>query len=464
MANTREPTGSAFESRGTFFIRITTAPKTRVPKVAPWCTSLDDAHARATAVQKLVNRLRAVAATEFIAGLVDAGATADAEKMAALERFVDGVALKEIETVPVGESSDRPMTFERFAKQWTDGELHRLHPDHVRDKDHADDKSRLTKYVNPVIGPRLLSSIELADADRVMSKLPRELEPGTRRHIAQALGRVLKLAVYPGGHIKASPIPVGWLPHKGKPKARGYVYPDEDATLLACQARDESGALLVPLWRRLLWGFIAREGTRGPSEALSFRWRHVDLVRGAVRLDTNKTDDPRAWALDPGVVRALLAWKEVTPGGTEPQDLIFVAAGGVQPHETTLAGQLRDDLKAAKVTRAELFEHSAHRLQLRAHDLRASFITVALANGRSETWVTDRTGHTTSGQLMNYRRAARTVAELELGSFQPLDEAIPELAPGRLAATKLAAQVAASEFRRRDSNSDKRIQNPLSCH
>jgi len=74
-----------------------------------------------------------------------------------------------------------------------------------------------------------------------------------------------------------------------------------------------------------------------------------------------------------------------------------------------MAGTLRDDLKAAGVTRSELFEHNEHRRQLRAHDLRGSFVTVALANGKSETWVTDRTGHTTSGQLMNYRRAARTV-------------------------------------------------------
>jgi len=50
------------------------------------------------------------------------------------------------------------------------------------------------------------------------------------------------------------------------------------------------------------------------------------------------------------------------------------------------------------------------------HDLRATFITVNLANGRTETWVADRTGHRSSVMIDRYRRAARTWAELEIRS------------------------------------------------
>src|SRR5258708_3364909 len=64
---------------------------------------------------------------------------------------------------------------------------------------------------------------------------------------------------------------------------------------------------------------------------------------------------------------------------------------------------------------------------IRAHDLRATFITVALANNRSETWMMDRAGHETSAMLARYRRAARSFAELGLGELVPLDQAIPEL-------------------------------------
>ncbi|KYF90369.1 hypothetical protein BE20_17890 [Sorangium cellulosum] len=61
------------------------------------------------------------------------------------------------------------------------------------------------------------------------------------------------------------------------------------------------------------------------------------------------------------------------------------------------------------------------------HDTRATFITIKLANGRTETWISDRTGHRSSNQIHHYKRAARKVAELGLGDFAPLDEAIPEL-------------------------------------
>jgi hypothetical protein len=61
------------------------------------------------------------------------------------------------------------------------------------------------------------------------------------------------------------------------------------------------------------------------------------------------------------------------------------------------------------------------------HDTRATFITIKLANGRTETWISDRTGHKSSRQIHHYKRAARKVAELGLSDFAPLDEAIPEL-------------------------------------
>jgi predicted Zn-dependent protease len=100
------------------------------------------------------------------------------------------------------------------------------------------------------------------------------------------------------------------------------------------------------------------------------------------------------------------------------------------------------------VTRPELFERSAARRPIRVHDLRATFVTVALAAGRSEAWVTARTGHRSSGQVANYRRTAATFAELSTGWFVHLAAAIPELAAAIPAAETAAAEeeeVAASD-------------------
>ena len=64
----------------------------------------------------------------------------------------------------------------------------------------------------------------------------------------------------------------------------------------------------IPLVRRLLFGLLAREGMR-LSEALQLTWANLDLEHGVIRLDTNKTADPRSWALDAGVAEALRRWK-----------------------------------------------------------------------------------------------------------------------------------------------------------
>jgi integrase len=82
-----------------------------------------------------------------------------------------------------------------------------------------------------------------------------------------------------------------------------------------------------------------------------------------------------------------------------------------------------------EVDRAELFEKSDIRRPIRAHDLRATFITLALARGKSEQWVMDRSGRTTSTMLQRYRRAARTVAEAKMTTLVPLHLAIPEFSP-----------------------------------
>ena len=88
--------------------------------------------------------------------------------------------------------------------------------------------------------------------------------------------------------------------------------------------------------------------------------------------------------------------------------------GAIQDH---MADLLRDDLKLAGVTRAELYERSEVRMPIRAHDLRSTFVTLSLAAGRSETWVSDRTGHRSTQMISRYRRAARTADELEIGEL-----------------------------------------------
>jgi hypothetical protein len=228
---------------------------------------------------------------------------------------------------------------------------------------------------------------------------------------------------------------------KSAKKAKSCLFPDEDAKLLSCAA--------IPLERRLAYGVLMREGMRA-SELSDLRWRDVDLVRGRVRLDENKTDDPRAWALSPDVVRVLAWWRERV-GGDEGESILRGLDLTQGPR--WLRGKTWDpktrhknepgDLRTAGVDRGELFEKGKSRMPIRLHDLRATFVTVSLANGKTEQWVSDRTGHRSSQMLALYTRQARQWSELELGALRPMDALLPEMATREQEPRSEAAQAAA---------------------
>jgi integrase len=251
-----------------------------------------------------------------------------------------------------------------------------------------------------------------------MAGLPEDVKrSATRRHYAQIVHRVMQLAVYPCRLIAANPLPKGFLPKIGRPPAYPYLYPAEDARLLSHAP--------TPLCFRLLYGFLSREGCR-EGEAFGLRVQDFDLETGTISLDDNKTDDPRTWPLDPGTRRALRVWVAIrTP---RPGDYMFIDEnGGPLTPQHRLAEALRSSLYAAGATRAELHSDGTNRRKLRVHDLRATFVTLSLANGETETWVADRTGHRSSQMINRYRRQARTAHELGLGRLLPLDQAIEEL-------------------------------------
>lgn len=302
------------------------------------------------------------------------------------------------------------VTFKELAEDWTSGRLHERWPDQVSLKRTADDdKGRLEKYAFPAIGSKLVSEITLEDCERVMRLVPVERSQLTRRHVAQSVRRLLNLAVYPLKLIDRNPIPPGFLPKAKQGRAMAYLYPDEDRRLL------EDGK--VSLRFRLFWGFLMREGMR-ENEAISLRWRDLDLERGAVRLDKNKTDDPRAWALDRGTLEALKAYRERYHQEAESDELVFVDENGGPLEGTKLPKVLRVHLRGIGLEqeRSELFTTTAERLRIRVHDLRGTFVTVALANGKTEAWISDRTGHRSSQMIAKYKRTARTFGELDLVS------------------------------------------------
>jgi integrase len=412
---TKQITGTILQNKGSFLIQISVGSKDRR---AFACGTLDreEAERRRERVQQICTVLRqAGMSADFVASMCREAAQGDATRAEIAMVAANAVASSPARVEFVRAQGD-VMYWGDFADLWTSGKLAKDYPDHIKEKSSASDDACRAGRLKRSIGNVRLDAFTLDDAERAMRELPESLTAATRRQYAQIIARTLSLAVYPCRLIERSPLPVGWLPKNQTQKAMNYLFPDEDAKLLAC--RD------VSLLRRMLYGFLAREGLR-LGEALALRWTDVDLERGTVRLDENKTEDPRMWALDLGVAEALRRWKRACPPSAD--DALVFERAEAELDGTHAAGTFRHDLRVAGVKRKELFEKKATRQPIRVHDLRATFVTLALAAGKTERWVTDRTGHRSSQMLSRYARSARTWEELGFVAMLPLADAIPDL-------------------------------------
>ncbi len=331
-------------------------------------------------------------------------------------------------TGPSLQPSRGATTISDVGDKWFKGELTAKYGRHyVRDKKTSrDDECRFDKYIRPVIGAVPIASLRgerVAEAADLILQRMQDVSPGlsaaTQRHVLQVFNRILTLAVFPLRLIPTNDLPPGYLPKARSQKTFSYVYPDEEAAVLKCTT--------VPLHYRLYFGILAREGMRA-SELRNLEWTNLDLERGVLRLDANKTGIPRAWRLDPGVLEALVRWKRsLSEKALERGYVIVNPKSGARFPLGKTAERYREALVAAGVSRPELFESSDSRMAIRGHDLRSTFVTISLAQGKTEAWVTDRTGHTSSTMLYRYKRAARTHVETELGALSLLSAAIPEL-------------------------------------
>jgi integrase len=423
----REATGELRRTTHGFAALITIDGRHRGQFRLDACRTESDARERCQALATMAARLRRVGHAADIQPLLVIGAKARAGRpweavCGAVEALCEGQTRHERENSSHARESP---TLAEWGRQWVTGELAKKFPDHVRAKRSADrDEELLRLYVLPHAVDVHVDEFTLEHAEKVMAHLPVTVAR-SRRQVAQVMSRLMNLAVYPGKWIKANPLPRGWLPAPPPGKAKECLYPDEDALLLGGVSveRGKLGMLAdVPVLRRLAYGFLAREGMRA-DEMARLRWLDVDLKRGRVNLDRDKTNDPRDWDLRADTVEALKRWKGAFHALAGPTDRVF-AENGVPIPVDHLADQVRNDLRRVGVTRLQLFESSDTRQRFRAHDLRATFVTIALATGKTETWVSDRTGHDGHSMIAKYRRKART---WNLGELGLLHELIPEL-------------------------------------
>ena len=396
-----------------------------------------EAEKRAAFVSDVVGRLRDAEKDELVEKLARRAASAKtAADLAGVKVAVDAVCGDEVSARP---QFDEGTTFEEFATKWTDGTLHTMYPRRIRAKRSAkDDAGFLRKWVFPHIGSIPLIALTSDHCEEVLAHIPEEsVSVHVTRQVAQVMARTLRLAVFPAKLIKVCPVGSGFVPPIMDVKARTYLFPDEDRLLLKCKD------IYLPI--RLLYGVLAREGMR-VDEALSLGFSDLDLRNGIVMLDRNKTNDPRTWALNPDVVAALKLWRDHFHPHPTPTERVFVyplesrqAGKPLQIRKGIRADTFREHLRAAGCRRSQLYEDNATRRPIRMHDLRATFVTIALATGKTESWVSARTGHRSSTMINEYRRLASCHKEVRMTELDSLVQALPEFA-ARLAPADHAAE------------------------
>lgn len=399
-----------------------------------------EAERRQEMLAGLVRKLTEARQSAHAEALCRQAATADERMLQGIHKIVDGLIVGRER--PVATSPSQPImvanggiTFKQVGDAWTSGELAKKYRQRIKEIDHTENIGRLARYVYPVefngrtIAATPMREFSVDHADHVLAQP--DLPDGSVRHVAQVVSRIAKLAAYPLKAIERSPLPQGWLPPRSAAKAKCYLFPDEEGAF--------QGNTRVPLVRRLLVGFCGREGTR-MENAVTVEWSAFAFAESGevmVAFDKMKNGREGTWVLDGGTAEAIRRWRTICPS----KKYVFPSAalpghrgGGEWPlYVDHIADELRDGLLEAGVTREKLFERSKNRIRLRAHDLRASFVTLALGpHQKNEAWVMTRTGHCSSQMIALYWRQAKTAVELKLTWFKPLHEIIPELRDIRL--------------------------------
>jgi len=430
----KEATGELRTLADGYAARITIQGRDRRDFVLTTCATEVDAAERCTALAGMAARLRRARRVPQIVPLLEMGAKA---RVGASWQAVCVAVDDECGGGVRDRQTGATATLRNIIERWTKGELAKEFPDYVSRKRSARRDVELAKHVPAEFLDLPLRAWTSETYHAVMRQLPPELSSGSRRHVAQLLHRAFGLAVQPLQLLSVSPI--GRMPKIKREKLM--------ATLLPRHPQALGGAVgKIDIGYRFLWCYLAETGWRlsqctgkvekeGPdgsdNDVPPLYWRDIKCERELAFLRQTKTTAAVEVPLDPDTLAALAAWRKLStrPGDDDP---VFVTSDGVPIPYGHAAVTFREHLNLVGTTREtepDLFpegEELESRLTVRAHDLRGLFVTVNLAQGRSDTWVMERTLHKTRSMVDLYRR--KVAHFRKHGPIVPAISAVPELA------------------------------------
>lgn len=332
----------------------------------------------------------------------------DRDEARRLEKAIRRFQTERLDATPAEVIGD---TFKEFANKWLDGVLASQKPDYVEKLDEQTvrvNRSRVN-WLIATIGNVRMASFTKEDADKAMANLP----PGaksrsTRRHYAQVIQTVVKTAVHPFNLLKANPLPENFLPTTGAPPSYPVLYPDDVRALLSCGK--------IPPWRRVLYALSIYESLR-LSHILSLTWNSIGFHNDTITVPPVKAvEQARTWEPSAGTIEVLRWFREQ---GGEGTIIPFMS----DDEKLDVAEMLREDLHVAgvdKKVRPDLYGMVKGQRPIRFQDLRATFVTLHLAMGWTETDVMEKTGHTNTNVLHKHYARRVSVAKGIVAKQGPL--------------------------------------------
>lgn len=248
-----------------------------------------------------------------------------------------------------------------------------------RKKSYKDDASRLRIHLNPVLGSRKLSDINVAVLQPLLNDLTQKgLSPASVNRIRALLSSLFNLAI---DHelIETNPVTRVKKLRENNQKER-YLNATETKALLTIldqpTAYGIQNAVIVAIVH-----FLLLTGVR-KREAMDMRWSDVDLSTGVWLLGENKSGKARRINLNQDALQILQQL---------PKQSLFIFANP----ET---GKPYNDIRKT----FDKIMHAAGVHNMRIHDLRHNFASLAVNSGQSLYVVQHLLGHASPQTTQRY--------------------------------------------------------------